>query len=187
MKKLFLIFVVVLSLFLLNLDFATACSCIEQSVSQQIAQSEFIFIGKVTKINRPIFTLDSSDPIKVTLDVSKGFKGSFGDSIAVLTTQDSASCGYSFEENGEYLVYATSENGNLNTNLCTGTKRLDEANEDLAELNLISPSDNNQENPKMVLSQVLVLGVLILIVAFLIIAEIHIVSWIKQRRNKKKR
>jgi hypothetical protein len=52
----------------------------------------------------------------------------------VLTPRSSAACGYSFTEGEEYLVYASGRGLRLRTGLCSGTKRLSEAQADLAIL-----------------------------------------------------
>lgn len=190
MKKIVIVFGIILSL-IFSLDLVYACSCATGlSVEGKYQTVDAIFIGKVTKIDRPAFSISSADPVKVTFDVSKAYKGNFEKGFIVETAKESASCGYPFNEEGEYLVYATLNEGRYETNLCSGTVELSNAGEDLQILNnlagTVDEMDEENKTTKMDLSQVIVMALLVLIIALLIIAEIHISRWIKGKRKKRK-
>ncbi len=45
-----------------------------------------------------------------------------------------STCGFLFDQGIEYIVYAFNANTSLSTNICTRTKKLSEAQDDLDEL-----------------------------------------------------
>jgi hypothetical protein len=111
---------------------ASACSCaMPGSVEEELKQKTAVFSGKVIDINRSsnVF-LQSSEPVQVLFEVNEVWKGSNKSQVIVHTGSDSASCGFEFELNKEYIVYAYGENGDLGTGLCERTKLLSEASED---------------------------------------------------------
>jgi hypothetical protein len=46
-------------------------------------------------------------------------------------------CGFPFEMNKEYLVYAVAEPKDIQTGICTGTKGIDDAVEEMKQLDKI--------------------------------------------------
>jgi hypothetical protein len=70
----------------------------------------------------------------VTFAVARNWKGSDQSTIVVNTPASSASCGVDFVQGLEYLVYASENEGILQTNLCSRTTQLGAASEDLAVL-----------------------------------------------------
>ena len=112
---------------------ARACSCAPPPPpAKALAQALAVFSGKVTRL-APNRTL-------VWLDVTRIWKGVKDRQILVSTASHEAACGFPFRVGETYLVYATGENGPmLRTGLCSRTKRLAEAAEDLTELGEGSP------------------------------------------------
>jgi len=72
----------------------------------------------------------------VRFQVDKQWKGVTTDTVPVVTAADSAACGYPFVTGKTYLVYARKLDGEpeLQTNLCSRTKPLASAQDDLAAL-----------------------------------------------------
>jgi hypothetical protein len=69
------------------------------------------------------------------IDVAKSWKGDVEDPMIIWTATNSAACGYNFEEDVSYLVYAYGVEGyGLSTNICSRTQLLDDADSDLAAL-----------------------------------------------------
>jgi hypothetical protein len=68
----------------------------------------------------------------VTFRVSAAHRGSVGTKVEVRTGGSSASCGFPFEEGERYLVYAHQGAGGLATGICSRTRRLVDAADDLA-------------------------------------------------------
>jgi hypothetical protein len=90
-----------------------------------------VFAGEVTSIDtvgRSDSFASSADPVLVTFDVSKVWKGSIKKETVVRTVRDSASCGYEFSLGQSYLVFADKEGGIIRTGLCTGTQPLNNTN-----------------------------------------------------------
>jgi len=116
---------------------AAACSCMAPPPPKESAQSSAaVFEGRVTRIEDP-----QGEP-KVHFQVVRSFKGPSGESIEIRTANNSAACGYGFEEGKSYLVYASEESGALHTNLCSRTRLASEASEDMTALGLgVTPFD----------------------------------------------
>ena len=121
---------------------AHACSCIaSDSPKKEMERFDVVFSGKVLSIeeihpNEPMFS--SIDPLLVTIDVDRIWKGleKRNSTITVSTPASSASCGFYFEKNIEYVVYANqyAEEDHLQVSLCSRTNTVENAVEDLAEL-----------------------------------------------------
>ena len=127
---------------------AFACSCLPPGTpAQELNRSSTVFAGVVMGIDeppaRPAFTttfpfltflVSSGDPVRVTFDVSAVWKGPAYRQLVVTTARWSASCGYPFQRGMNYLVYASDQDGELTTYLCSRTNTLAQAQADLADL-----------------------------------------------------
>lgn len=137
------------ALLVLTAPTAHACSCIETKPPlDELARVDAVFAGQVTSIEesppRADGTISSADPTTVTLTVDEIWKGPVVETIAVTTEREEDSCGYDFVVGGRYLVYAIDlenfdhglyvDQSGLYTNLCSRTRLLDAADEDLATL-----------------------------------------------------
>ena len=110
---------------------AQACSC-KAPPAPKIAleQSAAVFVGRVTSVEH------SNNSNTFQFAVSKKWKGVAGAVATVASNDNSAACGIVFDRDRDYLVYAFKNEGDdqLQTNLCTRTKRVTDAAADLAEL-----------------------------------------------------
>lgn len=119
---------------------AYACSCLPRTPQQHFETSEAVFAGRVIDIVQPNPEGQGSrqrrptSEVKVIFEVSRIWKGQKRPRIVVMTSNSSASCGYSFQKREQYLVYASRQESQLGTGLCSGTKPLSSAQEDLAVL-----------------------------------------------------
>jgi hypothetical protein len=117
---------------------AQACSCaMAPSVQQELQRKTAVFSGRVVKLTEPGKGLirSSADPVTATFAVANVWKGEAKPQLAVYTAISSASCGFSFQMNTDYLVYASSDgNGKLTTIICDRTKPIADASEDLTAL-----------------------------------------------------
>lgn len=115
---------------------AHACSCIVPgSPQEEMARASAVLAGRVLQIDTAAgAVLSTADPIRVTMQVEKVWKGSADATQVLVTSRDSASCGYSFVEGEEYLVYASVQDGALQVSLCSRTAPLANAGEDLTAL-----------------------------------------------------
>ena len=121
---------------------AHACSCVLPGTPvQELEKNAAVFAGQVVAV-RHSFGLESmlfgpGDRTTVEFNVETVWKGNVGQDMTITTPPTGGSCGVPFEEGQEYLVYAydsTHQDGGYSTGICTRTKLLAEAKEDLDEL-----------------------------------------------------
>ena len=114
-------------------DTASACTCLpSKGVAQEVEISSAVFSGKVIEIKRHDRTEDPLGQVEVIFEVNKSWKGVDKRIISVFTGSNSASCGYGFKKGRTYLVYTGgSPQGQLSTSICSRTKRLNKAREEL--------------------------------------------------------
>ena len=114
---------------------AYACSCVQSPPpSEALAQSAVVFAGKVASLKtleRPDGTWSSLDPVTVEFEVEKVWKGHDYQAMYLTTARSGASCGFPFVEGEEYLVYSSNA---VTVSLCSRTRSMSEADEDLASL-----------------------------------------------------
>ena len=148
-----------LSLVTLLPDCASACMCAiegspEERGREAIADSDAVLSGEVVELEKAppdtemvegtMLTVVGGGGRKatVTLRVSEVWKGPEQQIVRFTTpVADGISCAHPFEEGREYLVYANGEQ-DLRVGGCSETKRLSEADADLALLG------NSGEKPK---------------------------------------
>ncbi|MDC7996356.1 hypothetical protein [Altibacter sp. HG106] len=120
-----------------------ACSCIEkkESIRKKIkssyVESDLIFIGKVlekTILENELYS-SSADPVIYKFELTQVYKGNIDKkTIEVVTSRDSASCGFPFQIGKNYIVYSiksdfytdrTGSNTDFITGLCRRNQELD--------------------------------------------------------------
>ncbi len=115
---------------------ASACSCLpKQAPCQAYWEASVVFAGTVNfsstvtpKAGKYQF---SSRLVRFTVD--EAFRGLSGTKAEVMTGLGDADCGYGFRLGGQYLVYAyRQEDGKLYTGICSRTRPLSDATDDLA-------------------------------------------------------
>lgn len=110
---------------------AYACSCAAPpSALEALAQASAVFTGRVVGIDTPA----GYEPLRVDFEVETVWKGPVEAQVEIRTARDSAACGFAFEKNASYLVYAYEADGDLHTNLCSRSAPLGQAGEDMAAL-----------------------------------------------------
>ena len=110
---------------------AKACSCAPlPAPAIALKEAKAVFVGRVTSIQKDKLQQE------VGFDVIKIWKGISKNTATILTATNRAACGVNFEKNEKYLVYAFKNQGdeNLRTNLCTRTRPLTTADDDLNAL-----------------------------------------------------
>jgi hypothetical protein len=138
-----------LGLVVLLPDYASACSCgggssKEEIVDWSLSHPGAVVSGEVVDVEKGSFSSS------VTLRVFEVWKGPQRETLELSTPNDGAACGYPFKEGQEYLVYAywgnqgTPPRPGLKVDLCSQTKPLSSAGEDLALLEKLG----NGEKPK---------------------------------------
>jgi len=124
---------------LLLIGFAYPCSCQEPPPPEEAyEEADVVLSGKVINMNLD----DSGYYFEVSIQTIDVWKGDVLDEIIILTETSSDACGYNFQINNEYLIYAYSYNSGIYTNICTRTNLLEYADEDLDYLNQLSICDN---------------------------------------------
>ncbi len=116
---------------------AYACSCVPPgSPSEALENSVAVFVGEVVSVrefDRGDGTWGSMDPTTVEFEVTTVWKGSAYQTMYFTTPRSGASCGFTFVEGVDYVVY--SWNGS-EVSLCSRTRTLSEAAIDLDELGM---------------------------------------------------
>ena len=114
-----------------------ACSCRFGGASpcEEYWRMEVVFIGTVTKI-ATVPKKEGAHEYQnrlVSFAVGERFRGIHAEQAEALTGLGGGDCGYSFRVGETYLVYAyrDKENGQLGTSICTRTRALAQATDDL--------------------------------------------------------
>ncbi len=121
---------------------AFACSCPASGPPCQNAfQVDAVFAGTVRSISPlpddgpPLSPGEMRIPrtLRVAFDAVVSFRGIQASNVSVLTAGSGPACGYSFKQGERYLVYASrsTEGAELATGICSRTRPLAEATDDL--------------------------------------------------------
>ncbi|MBE7121760.1 cobalamin biosynthesis protein CbiN [Bacillus cereus] len=104
-------------------DKSYACDCMKKSPEDAFQKNDVVFEGKVLEVQEK-----DGGGIKTLFEVKKIWKGTSSSQI-IIYTSSSSSCAFRFAEGGEYIVFSShrGEEKLLETSICSGTKRLDEA------------------------------------------------------------
>lgn len=120
----------------------SACSCLgERPACEEFGAAKAVFIGKVigAKEQRQERNDDGSttnyDVGEIYFKVEEAFQGVKGTRVVIHSGTGGGDCGYWFQRGQRYLVYAYgASQDSLGTNICTRTRLLEHADEDLAFL-----------------------------------------------------
>ena len=151
--------VLIFTLLILLVSFQTsfACSCVQRSTCEFASTASVAFIGKVIdseELSRKVVhrelpmggdweSRESVEGRQVSrLSIQESFFGTQGKDEIVIETETSSSCGFRLQAGETYLIYADKSDNevNLMTHMCSGSKLLSRAGEDLAYLR---PNKNN--------------------------------------------
>jgi hypothetical protein len=119
--------------------------CVEVPPENALAEHAAVFEGRVVSLER------ESGMLVARFDVVQHWKGVEVEHAVVRTAESSAACGVSFEVGTSWLIYADREGEALTTGICSRTRRIEDAGEDLAELGAgvvpieIGPEDEVEE------------------------------------------
>lgn len=133
--KLYLVFLIC-SCFAFH--FSLSCSCIPpKNPREELNTSSAVFSGRVIMINQV-----SEIEKQVKFCIKDIWKGTVSKYYQVKTCVNSACCGFDFEFGKTYLVYAHRQEGRLWVSLCSRTKNINYADEDLNALPVPIYSNN---------------------------------------------
>ena len=117
---------------------ALACSCAQPSAEQGYELATAVFAGTVTEVEEPFWVrvgLSEPGAHDVTFQVTKRWKGADAATATVRTRLTGEACGYPFQLGGAYLVFvAPGPAEDLETGICSGTRDLAGAEEDVRVL-----------------------------------------------------
>jgi hypothetical protein len=116
---------------------ASACSCSVLTPNDAYAQADAVFEGRVLEVRAPAADAGGHGASRsVRLQVVRAWKGIAGEQIEVATAVGSTACGYDFAADQSYFVYAANRDGKLAVSLCSRTRPMAEAGEDLRRLGM---------------------------------------------------
>jgi len=124
-----------LGLLVLSPSVAEACSCRPAPGPTEAMQgSDLVFEGTVVGI--PAAPGESAPPsfgkVEYRFQVKRSWKGSPGMDLRVQTNASGAACGRQYKKGETYIVYATLSDDVVRDSLCSRTRTLASAEEDLA-------------------------------------------------------
>lgn len=113
--------------------FGCSCAVTGAGVCQVYWNTPAVFSGRVVQIDRlPQDDTTGFMSVRVRFAVIDAYRSVTGETAEVLTGSGGGDCGYDFKVNESYLVYAWSGGGTLFTGICSPTKLLAQAGEDLS-------------------------------------------------------
>jgi len=124
------LFIALLFFGIISIGSALACTCASQTFEQEYNSSDLIFTGKALR-----FTSIDAHTHEYTFDVSSKWKGELGDQIEIRSESASAACGFTFENNKYYVVFAKEGPEGYETSLCSSTGLLKDASTIISALN----------------------------------------------------
>ena len=146
--------IIVLSIF----GFLYPCSCMEPPPPEDAyEEADVVFSGEVTNM----VISEEGYYYEVTFQIIDIWKGEYLEEITVLTELFSDTCGYPFQINNEYLVYAYTYSWGIYTNICTRTNLLEYASEDLDYLNGLNNGDLNTDGEVNILDIVVFINMIL--------------------------
>ena len=101
---------------------------------EALERSAVVFAGRVVSLKlheRPGDVWSGADPVTVEFEVSRVWKGYDYQTMYLTTARSGATCGFTFVEGEDYLVYSANA---ATVSLCSRTGSMSEADEDLAAL-----------------------------------------------------
>jgi hypothetical protein len=111
------------------------CSCVPPPPVEDLLGGETaIFSGTVKKITnekREAPIQSSADQVAVLVEVDRVWQGVEDSQVTLYTAISSASCGFEFQVDTEYLIYANENEDGFDVSLCSRTAKLTDAQEDL--------------------------------------------------------
>ena len=125
---------------------AHACSCVAPPPPKEaLAKSEAVFAGRTVAVGGlPPGGYTSDDPRIIEFKVDTVWKGSSYETLFITTDINEASCGFTFIEGREYIVYAWRD---VDVLLCSRTRFIENADEDLVALGEGSTPESGTVSP----------------------------------------
>ena len=142
MRSLIFVFAFSIIVILFSPAIVKACSCMSSGPPcQSYWNTPVVFSGRVVEITTPKIeeTRSAAFPEKtIRFAVNQGFRGISGATVEIVTGMGGGYCGYDFELNENYLVYADNYKGKIYAGICSRTQLLSKAGEDIEYINNLS-------------------------------------------------
>ncbi|QPB82762.1 hypothetical protein CWC22_007035 [Pseudoalteromonas rubra] len=110
-----------------------ACSCMGYDIEEAFKDYPVVFSGVVESIDTIKMKEDGwfeySNLKAVTLIVEQSYKGMTAEKVKVTTRMDSAACGFPFEEEVKYVVFAIPDENGLFVGSCGPTIHMEKREE----------------------------------------------------------
>ena len=121
-----------------------ACSCVQPGTpTEELEKSSAVFAGRVLSVNHSYdpdsVSVSPNDRTTIGLEVSTVWKGTVFEKIYITTPPTGGSCGFTFVEGQDYIVYgydSSYDDGGYSVGICSRTEVLSLALEDLEELGI---------------------------------------------------
>lgn len=112
------------------------CECKTFSLQEEVLTTTTILTGKVIALKENFIDAPSKQTgfplsIDVTIRVETTLKGEKSKLIVVRAPVDEATCGFQFQKNKKYLLFASTYEGTLSTDNCTRTQLLEGAEKEI--------------------------------------------------------
>lgn len=118
---------------------AEACTCMPSGPPCEAAwQTDAIFRARVVSVTRGPAQGNTPGARIVRMQIVEAFTGVQGERLDVTTASDGAMCGYDFEAGRDYVVYARSSVSGFTTSICSRTRPVEEAGDDLSYLRALA-------------------------------------------------
>ncbi|MFO7563283.1 MAG: MYXO-CTERM sorting domain-containing protein [Enhygromyxa sp.] len=127
---------------------ASACSCMPPPGPVESAQNvDVVFHGKLLAVTIAPKPDQYGITNKIyTFEILRTFKGQLDAQINVTTADNDAACGRNYGPVGsEWLIYGRGDEGGLHDNLCSRSRPIAHASEDIAEL--LAHADELDDDP----------------------------------------
>ncbi|TKK89481.1 hypothetical protein FDA94_08785 [Herbidospora galbida] len=99
---------------------AHACSCAPLTSAERMEHAAVVFTGTVTRLDAPFEPFSPDVPNVFTFHVDHAYKGAPTAALEVASHTQGPACGMRFEPGSRWLIFARSENGELESGLCSG-------------------------------------------------------------------
>lgn len=110
-----------------------ACSCLDLTLDEVLAQVDAVFVGKVTRLEI-VGSRDGVDLIRAVVRTGEVFQGEVPAEVELATSNGCCYCSFEFEIAKEYLLFADEEDGHYRTSECWRSDLVGAREADLAEL-----------------------------------------------------
>jgi hypothetical protein len=115
------------------------------TAAEALQKSSTVFRGRLVTIYRSFLDrvgITNTADYRVQFEITKQWKGTPSKSIVVITRLTGEACGFPFEISKEYLVSVVTEPKEVLTGICTGTKNITEAKQEMEQLDRFSSRDD---------------------------------------------